>query len=133
MVRNAYRRVAGSPTDRVAPHLLTGRIKPHSGRGPAVKRWMVEEAVGAFSGVDGVAGVALYESDGGGTSVVTEERRIVGGEVAAAPPFLALCELEQAHRESAVRDFWHTKAGREAADVALDGFRLMYGLGWIAP
>jgi hypothetical protein len=133
MVRNAYRRVAGSPTDRVAPHLLTVRIKPHSGRGPAVKRWLVEEAVHAFSGVDGVAGVALYESDGGGTSVMTEERRIVGGEVVAAPPFLALCELQQAHVETAVHDFWQTKAGREAADVALDGYRLMYGLAWIAP
>jgi hypothetical protein len=133
MVRNAYRRVAGSPTDRVAPHLLTVRIKPHSGRGPAVKRWLVEEAVGAFAGVDGVAGVALYESDGGGTSVVTEERRIVGGEVVAAPPFLALCELAQAHIEPAVRDFWQTKTGREAADVELDGYRLMYGLAWIGP
>ena len=133
MVRNAYRRVAESPTDRVAPHLLTVRITPHSDRGPAMKRWLVEEAVGAFAGVDGVAGVALYESDGGGTSVVTEERRIVGGEVLAAPPFLALCELAQAHVEPAVRDLWRTKTGREAADVELDGYRLMYGLAWIGP
>jgi hypothetical protein len=98
-----------------------------------MKRWLVEEAVGAFAGVDGVAGVALYESDGGGTSVVTEERRIVGGEVLAAPPFLALCELAQAHVEPAVRDLWRTKTGREAADVELDGYRLMYGLAWIGP
>ena len=56
-----------------------------------------------------------------------------GGEVLAAPPFLALCELAQAHVEPAVRDLWRTKTGREAADVELDGYRLMYGLAWIGP
>jgi hypothetical protein len=132
MVRNAYRRVAGSPTDRVAPHLMTVRIQPQPGRAD-VKRWLVEEAVGALRGVDRVDGIAVYESDGGGTSVVTEERRIVGGEVSAAPPFLVVCELEQAQAEGAVRDFWQTKAGREAADIRLDGYRLMYGLAWLEP
>lgn len=131
MVRNAYRRVAGSPTDRVAPHLLTVRIQPHAGRDADVRRWLVDEAVGAMRGVHRVAGVAVYESDGGGTAVVTEERRIVGGEVSAAPPFLAVCELEQDDAEGTVRDFWRTKSGREAAQVRLDGYRLMYGLAWI--
>lgn len=133
MVRNAYRRVAGSSTDRVASHLLTVRIQPHEGRGADVKRWLVDEAVGAMRGVHRVAGVAVYESDGGGTSVVTEERRIVGGQVSAAPPFLAVCELEQNDAEGTVRDFWQTKAGREAAEVRLDAYRLMYGLAWIEP
>ena len=133
MVRNAYRRVAASSTDRVASHLLTVRIQPHPGRGPDVKRWLVEDAVGAMRGIYRVAGVAVYESDGGGTSVVTEERRIVGGEVSAAPPFLAVCELEQADAEGTVRDFWQTKAGREAAEVRPDAYRLLYGLGWIEP
>ena len=133
MVRNAYRRIAGSVPDRVAPHLLTVRIKPHAGRGPAVKRSLAEDAVGALRGVDGVAGVAVYESEGAGTSVVTEERRIVGGDVSAAPPFLAVCELDQAQAEGAARDFWQTKAGREAADIQLDGYRLMYGLAWLEP
>ena len=98
-----------------------------------MKTWLLEEAVRALRGVDRVAGVALYESDGGGTSVATEERRIVGGEVVAAPPFLALCELEDAQAEGAVRDFWQTKRGREAAEVRLDGYRLLYGLAWIEP
>lgn len=133
MVRNAYRRVTGSPTDRVATHLVSVRIQPHPRRGPEVKRWLVDEAVRALGGVDRLAGVAVYESDGGGTSVVTEERRIVGGEVAAAPPFLAVCEIEQAEAEGTVRDFWQTKAGREVADVRCDGYRLMYGLAWLAP
>lgn len=133
MVRNAYRRLAGSPADRIASHLLTVRIEPHPERSTAVKTWLLEEAVRALRGVDRVAGVALYESDGGGTSVATEERRIVGGEVVAAPPFLALCELEDAQAESAVRDFWQTKRGREAAEVRLDGYRLLYGLAWIEP
>lgn len=133
MVRNAYRRVAGSSTDRVAPHLLTVRIQPLPGRGPDVKRWLVDEAVGAMRGVHRVAGVAVYESDGGGTSVVTEERRIVGGEVSAAPPFLTVCELEQADAEGTVRDFWQTKAGREAAEVRLDAYHLLYGLAWLEP
>ena len=133
MVRNAYRRLAGGATDRVAPHLVTARIQPDPARGEAVKRWLVEEAGNALRTVDGVTGAVLYESDGAGTSVETEERRIVGGEVVAASPLLALCELEDIRAEGAVRDFWLTRRGRGTAEVTVDGYRLLYGLGWLEP
>lgn len=133
MVRNACRRIAVSAGDATAGHLLTVRIQPHAGRGPAVRTWLAGEGVAAVRGLAGVAACGFYESDTGGTSVVTEERRLVGGEVAAAPPFLALCEVSDADRAADLAGFWRTWATKIAADVTADGYRLMYGLAWITP
>jgi len=131
MVRNAYRTVAASPADAPAPSLLTVRILPHSGRGPYVRAWLAEQAAEVLGAVDGVAGWATYESDTSGTSVATEERKIMGGEVVAAPPFLALCELRDGAAQVRLRDVWQAWATRIAADATIDGYRLLYGLAWL--
>jgi hypothetical protein len=131
MVRNAYRLVAASPSDAAAAHLLTVRVQPHSGRGPYVRGWLAEQAAGALAGADGVVGWAAYESDTTGTSVMTEERRIMGGEVVAAPPFLALCELADAAAAERAREFWRSWATRIAADATIDRYTLLYGLAWL--
>jgi hypothetical protein len=131
MVRNAYRLVGASPIDAVTSSLLAVRVQPHSGRGPYVRAWLAEQADGALGAVEGVAGWATFESDTSGTSVITEERRIMGGEVVAAPPFLVLSELRDPAAEAAMRDFWRAWATRIAADVTIDGYRLLYGLGWL--
>jgi len=131
MVRNAYALVAASASDHVQRHLMTVRIKPDSGRGPAVRAWIDGEADAAVGRLAGVAGHGLYVSEMGATSVLTEERRLVGGEVAAAPPFLAICEVTDQGREGALRDFWISWARSIGAEVTPDIYRLMYGLGWL--
>ena len=131
MVRNAYRGVAASPADALTSSLLTVRVQPHSGRGPYVRAWLAAQAADALGAVEGIAGWATYESDTSGTSVATEERKIMGGEVVAAPPFLILCELRDAEAEARVRDFWPAWATRIAAEATIDGYRLLYGLGWL--
>lgn len=131
MVRNGYR-LLGSRAHEIGPRLLTVRILPHSGRGPIVREALTGEAVAALAEVAGVTACAVYETLPAAGSVVTEERKIVGGAVTAAPPFLALCE----HRDgaaAALRELWPAWARRVAADVTLDDYRLLYGLGWLAP
>ncbi len=130
-IRNGYRRLAASPTDVAAAHLLTVRIKPESGRGPSVREWLEREAVTTADGLPGVAGVAVYLSESGGTSVVTEEKRLVGGEALAAPPMLTLCEVSDPAAAPALREFWETWGRKIAADVTVDFYALMYGLGWL--
>lgn len=129
MIRNAYRLVAASP-EPVPPAtgLLTVRVQPHSGRGPYVRAWLAGEAVATVGALAGVAGVAVYESDMSGTSVMTEERKLVGAEVKAAPPFLALCELHPAADTTALEAFWESWATKIAAEVTPTEYRLLYGL-----
>jgi hypothetical protein len=131
MLRNAYRLAARSPRDLVRPDLATVRIKPDSGRGPHVRQWLERDGVAAVSGVAGVAAVGLYASDTSGTSVATEERRIVGGQVEPATPFLAVCELDGPGAAEALGDFWRGWGRKLAAEVTVDTYRLMYGLGWL--
>ncbi len=130
-VRNAYRLLAATTGDPTAGHLLTVRVKPDSGRGPYVRESLEREALAELGAVAGVAGAGTYLSESAGTSVMTEERRIMGGEVLAAPPLLALCEVSDPTRAGAVREFWTAWARRIAAEVTLDFYRLMYGLGWL--
>ena len=129
MVRNAYRRVAAMGPDAKVAGLITVRIQPHSGRGPYVRASLLHDALGALSTLGCVA-TAVYESETAASSVVTEERKIVGGDVSAAPPFLALCELADRAKPDAIAAHWHTWATRLAADVTVDTYRLLYGLGW---
>jgi hypothetical protein len=131
MVRNAYRLLAATPADRVERAVLTVRIEPDSGRGPHVRRWLEAEAAVTVAEVEGVAGCGLYVSETGGTSVVTEERRLVGGEVLPAPPFLALCELRHPEAGVPVGGFWDRWAKANGAAVTVDAYRLMYGLAWL--
>lgn len=131
MVRNAYRLMGSGPADAVTPHLLTVRIKPDSGRGPAVSEWLQRDGVRVVSALYGVAACGFYVSETAGTGVMTEERKLVGGDVVAASPFLALCELTDARAELALRDFWQTWARRVAAEVTVDVYRLLYGLAWM--
>jgi hypothetical protein len=131
MVRNAYRALGGSSGDAATRDLVTVRVQPHSGRGPYVKRWLEEQAASALAGVDGVVGWAVYESDTSGTGVVTEERKIMGGEVVAAPPFLVLCETRDADTVPRVQEFWRSWATRIAADATTDAYTLLYGLAWL--
>jgi hypothetical protein len=130
-VRNAYRLLAATPGDPTAGHLLTVRIKPDSGRGPYVREWLERDAVAEVGAAAGVTGVGAYVSESAGTSVETEEKRIMRGEVLAAPPLLALCEVGDVERAAALRAFWSAWARRIAAGVTLDFYRLMYGLAWL--
>ncbi len=78
-----------------------------------------------------MSGCGFYVSDISGTSVVTEERRIVGGQVEPATPFLALCEVAGDGGAAAAQEFWTAWARRLAGEVTVDHYRLLYGLGWI--
>lgn len=131
MVRNAYALLAASAPDRAQRHLLTVRIKPDSGRGPAVRTWIAGEGVAMASALDGVSGCGFYVSETAASSLVTEERRLVGGEVLAAPPFLAVCEVADPSAEAALRQAWGAWARRLGTEATVDLYRLMYGLGWI--
>jgi hypothetical protein len=130
MTRNAYRRLAAGAGDRVERHLQTVRIKPDSGRGPAVRAWLEGDGAAALGALPGVAGAGFYLSETGGTSVVTAERRLVG-EVLSAPPFLALVEVADAGAGPALSEFWQASARKLAAEVTVDLYRLLYGLAWI--
>lgn len=130
MVRNAYSRVAAMGPDARTGGLITVRIQPHSGRGPYARTALLDDTLGALSAL-GCAATVVYESETAGTSVVTEERKIVGGDVTAAPPFLALCELDDRAKPDAIAAHWHTWATRLAADVTVDTYRLLYGLTWL--
>lgn len=130
MVRNAYRRIGASLTDLAERHLLTVQVEPDSGRGPSVRDWLDKEAAAALGALAGVSAFGLYVSDTGGTSVVTEERKIVGGEVVAGAPFLVLLEVGDADAERALREFWERWGRTMAATVTVDFYGLMYGLRW---
>jgi hypothetical protein len=132
MVRNAYRRIAAAPANGAERHLVTTRIQPASGRGPTVRAWLGEEGAAALGAVAGVAGFSAWETETSGTSVTTEERRIVGGEVVAAPPFLALCEVAGLEAGTALREFWSAWQTNLAAETRVDVYALMYGLAWIS-
>ena len=132
-VRNGTRRIASSGRDGVERPLLTARLHPAAGRGPAVKSWLVGEAVRALSALPGVTSCALLEQETGGTSVVTEERRLFGGEVLGGPPFIALCELADAGPEGQLRESWRAWGTQIAAEATVDLYRLMYGLAWLGP
>ena len=123
-VRNGTRRVAASPVDRAERHLLTG---------PAVRAWLAGDAVSTLTGLPGVTSCALLEQETGGTSVVTEERRLFGGEVLGGTPFVALCELADAGAEAGLREFWRAWGAGIAAEATVDLYRLMYGLAWLRP
>jgi hypothetical protein len=132
MVRNAYRRVAASGGDAQAGRLVTVRVQPHSGRGPYVRASLLGDTLAAGSALGAVA-AAVYESETAGTSVVTEERKIVGGDVTAAPPFLMLWELDAAAGTERISTHWRDWATRLAADVTVDVYDLLYGLTWLPP
>jgi hypothetical protein len=132
MVRNAYRRVTTTGPDARAARLASVRVQPHSGRGPYVRASLVGDAVASLAGL-GLIAASVYESETTGTSVVTEERKIVGGEVSAAPPFLMLCELDDTAPPDAVAAHWQAWATGLAADVTVDDYRLLYGLEWTPP
>ncbi|OLB98018.1 MAG: hypothetical protein AUH30_09025 [Candidatus Rokubacteria bacterium 13_1_40CM_68_15] len=130
MIRTAYQRLASGAADTVASHVLTVRIKPDSGRGPYVRQWLQAEAASALGGLAGVSAWGSYVSESGSTSVVTEERKIVG-EVSAATPFLTLLEIGDAGVEGALREFWPTWGRKMAAETTVNLYRLMYGLAWL--
>ena len=130
-VRNGGTRLAASEPDTVEQHLLTVRIVPASGRGPAVRAWLAGEAVRTLTALPGVTGAALLEQETGGTAVVTEERRLFGCDVLGGPPWIALCEVADAGAEVGLREFWRAWGTKIAAEATVDFYRLMYGLRWI--
>ena len=132
-VRNGTRRIASSAGDSVERHLLTARLVPAAGRGPAVRDWLAGAAVTTLTALPGVTSCALLEQETGGTSVMTEERRLFGGEVLGGAPFVALCELTDAAAEAGLREFWRAWGTRLAAEATVDLYRLMYGLAWLRP
>ncbi|HXG04754.1 MAG TPA: hypothetical protein VNO23_15230 [Candidatus Binatia bacterium] len=132
MVRTIYERVAAGPADAVADHLLTVRVEPGPGRGEAIRRWLEGEAPAALAALAGATAWGAYASEGGGTSVITEERRLVG-DVRPGPPLLVLVEVGDPTAEAALRDFWVSWGRRQGATTGVDLYRLLYGLAWIAP
>lgn len=130
-VRNGGARLAASEPDTVEQHLLTVRIVPASGRGPAVRAWLAGEAVAALTAVSGVTGAALLEQETGGTAIVTEERKLFGCEVLGGAPWVALCEVANPGAEAGLREFWRAWRTKIAAEATVDFYRLMYGLQWI--
>ena len=130
-VRNGGARLAASEPDIVEPHLLTVRIVPASGRGPAVRAGLAGEAVRTLTALPGVTGAALLEQETGGTSVMTEERRLFGCDVLGGPPWIALCEVADAGAAAGLREFWRAWSTRIAAEATVDFYQLMYGLRWI--
>ena len=130
-VRNGGARLAASEPDTVEQHLLTVRIVPASGRGPAVRAWLTGVAVERLTALPGVTGAALLEQDTGGTSVMTEERKLHGCEVQGGPPFVALCEVADAGAEAELREFWRVWGTKITAAATVDFYRLMYGLSWL--
>jgi len=130
-VRNGARVIAGSERDTVERHLLTARLQPAPGREPAVRAWLTTDALRALGTIPGVTSSAVLEQEIGGTTVVTEERRLFGGEVLGGTPFVVLCELREAGAAPALVDFWRSRQADLAAEVTSDVYRLMYGLAWI--
>ncbi len=132
MRRQVYRRLAAAPADTVADHLLTVRIEPASGRDPAVRSWLESEIATSLDRLPGVTAVATYAAEAGGTSVVTEERRLVG-EVSGATPFLALLEVGDPTADAGLREFWEAWGRKTGAEATADLYRLLYGLAWLEP
>ena len=131
MIRNVYRRMAAASADAVGSHVFTVRIKPDSGRGPYIRQWLETEAPTTLSGLGGVTAWGTYVSESGGTSVVTEERKIVG-EVSAATPFLMMLEIADAGSGGALGEFWQAWGRKMAAETSVNLYRLMYGLAWLS-
>lgn len=132
MVRNVYRAL-GAAGGASESWLVTARITPGVERAPAIRDWLAGDGVAALSRVDGVAACGLYETDTGGTSVMTEERRLVRGDVRPATPFLALSEGPDEASAAAIRTFWSGWARTMGAEVTTDVYRLLYGLAWLDP
>jgi hypothetical protein len=130
-VRNGCTRLAAGGSDAVERHVLTVRIVPASGRGPAVRSWLTNDGVGTLTALPGVTGATLLEQHTGGTSVVTEERKLYGCEVQGGPPFVALCEVADAGAEAELGEFWRVWGTKIAAAATVDCYRLMYGLSWL--
>lgn len=131
MVRSPYRALTASRVDTVERHLVIVQVKPDSGRGPYVREWLDKDATTALGGLGAVSGWGVYIADGGGVSVVTEERKLVGGEVRPGPPFLVLLEVADPTAERALRDYWAAWARKIAAEAVVESYTLMYGLGWL--
>jgi hypothetical protein len=132
MIRNVYRTVAQAG-DAAESHVFTARISPAPGRAEGVRDWLSDTGAEALGALAGVTGLGLYETETGGTAVVTEERRIVGDNAVSATPFLAVVEVRAPSHEDALRRFWSSQAAALGAEVAGDFYRLLYGLCWISP
>jgi hypothetical protein len=131
MQRNPYRLLAREGDDRVERHLLAVRIKPDSGRGPAVREWLEREGTATLGALPGVGARALYVADTSGPAVITEERRIVGHHAEAGTPFVALCELRQPDAEAEILAFWDVWGRKLAAEAVAGRYTLLYGLAWL--
>jgi hypothetical protein len=132
MTRTAYALVAAAPADAVADHLLTVQMQPGPGRGAAVRRRLETDAPAALAGLAGATAWGAYASEIAGTSVVTEERRLVG-DVRPGPPFLVVVEVGDPTAEATLRDFWTSWGRQQEAETTVDLYRLLYGLAWILP
>lgn len=132
MMRGIYRMLA-TTGDAPERHVCTARITPAPGGEPALRDWLVGEASRSLSGIPGVTGFGLCETETQAASAVTEERRIVGEHGLGATPFVAIVEVGDPSREATLRRFWDSGAGALGASVDGDFYRLLYGLAWISP
>ncbi|HXG14724.1 MAG TPA: hypothetical protein VNK50_00670 [Calidithermus sp.] len=132
MTRTVYRRLAAADEDLVADHVLSVRLEPAAGADETVRRWLERDAAAALGGLPGVRSWAAYAAEAAGTSVVTEERRLVG-EVRAATPYLVVVEVGDPAAGAELREFWSAWGRRHPARPTADLYRLLYGLAWLTP
>lgn len=128
MVRSVYRTLATAGAS-AEPHVFTARVAPEAGArdgGAAGAR----DVVASLLAIPGVTGAGVYASETGGSSVVTEERRLVG-DVRPASPLLVIAELADPEAEAPLRAHWEAWRTRHGAAVTGNFYRLMYGLAWL--
>lgn len=134
VVRNAYR-VVSTAGEREGEALVTLRLDPVPGRESELRTRYQREVLDEMARVPGVLSAALLEAEPVATSVVTEERKLVGA-MAAAPRFLCVCEL---HDPNGVNDpAWRALLSGEGLGLRADvvgrvtenSYRRLYSLAW---
>ena len=134
VVRNAYR-VVSTAGEREGEGLVTLRLDPVPGREDELRARCQRQVLHEMARLPGVLSAALLEAEPIATSVVTEERKLVGA-MAAAPRFLCVCEL---HDPSVVSDpAWRAVVSGADPGLRVDivggvtenSYRRLYSLAW---
>lgn len=110
VVRNAYRLVA-STGGKDGQLLVALRLDPAPGREGELRNRYKVEVLNEMVRTGRVVSAALLEVERVATGVVTEERKLVGA-VGVAPPFLYLCEMDEA--STAEGQMWRSLRGAGA-------------------
>lgn len=96
--RGVYRlghTVAGTEDPEGGGAVVTLRLEPAPGREGALRARYRDEVLGAMARLPGVRSATLFEADRAATGGFTEERSLIG-TTTTAPPFLCVCEAQDA-------------------------------------